>query len=577
MKYKLKGGTNPDVVKLVCENRNLEVRDLSLFLNPSKDSLSNPMIYVNMANAVNTFAKHVQNNGHMVVVVDSDTDGFCSSAMLINYCKVVFPNLAIDYIIHEEKKHGLTSQVMQEILDFNPTLVVIPDASSGDIKQHKELKGLGIDVIVLDHHEFKELSQDAIVVNNQVGEGNKTLSGGGMVMKFLEQIDTFLGIDYSQYFYDLASVSLVADSMQMNEPETRYYVTNGLQQVNNPLLKALISEGRDKNFDTISYDIAPTINAFIRVGEDQEKHDLFQALIGVEKTMDITVRGKGELQMDLNQYIATISNRIKSRQTREIKKALEHEDLILHTDNIPVTVAILDRDARPSLTGLIGNKLVEKYMKPALVLKRRENGEVGGSARTTDTFPNFKDFMEQSGYCIFCAGHQGAFGLAFAKGEVERFINNSQYMSLGEDSDAYVVDKVYPEGASAYDIIAIDELKNHWCRGFEKPLFYMKLKNVNPAELKVVGRRRDTIKIVHNFITYIKFKCSEEEVNKFLGTDIQDIELVGYFSTNEFMGSLQPQVEIVNMEFTARKSEKAEKIQKANEIQFGEGFGSFSW
>lgn len=576
MKYKLKGGTDSDIVRLVCNNRKLIVEDLQAFLNPCETSKTNPMIYINMEEAINLFAKHIKGNSKIVVLVDSDTDGYCSSATLINYIKVVFPHIETDYILHEEKKHGLTPEIMEKIQLKEPDLLIIPDASSGDVKQHKELKELCIDVIVLDHHEFDELSENAIVVTNQIGQGNKTLSGGGMVMKFLEQIDSFLGIEYSKFFCDLVGTSLVADSMMMVQPETRYYVTQGLDNINNPLLQSLISEGRSKNFDTISYDIAPTINAFIRVGTEEEKQDLFQALIGVQKEKTVKVRGQGELVMPLNQYIATISSRIKSRQTREIKKALEHKDLRLFTDNLPITIAILDAETRPSLTGLIASKLVEQYMKPALVLKEKDNGTIAGSGRSTDTFTTLKDYINDINISQFCAGHQSAFGIGFESlTKLFEFMSFIQGKTLGEDSDAYLVDKIYPSGASAYDIMAIDELKDHWCRGFERPLFYIKLENVNPNDLKVVGKNRNTIRITHNFITYIKFKCSEEEVSKFLGSDIQDIELVGYFSVNEFNGSIQPQVEIERMEYTIKKSKKMEQIQKSNEIQFGEEFGSF--
>ena len=569
MRYKLKGGEHHDIIKLICENRNMTEDGLKSFLNPTKDSISNPLDYLNMEEAIRVFAKHMKNENKVTVLVDSDTDGYCSSATLINYMKVVFPKVEVSYILHEDKAHGLTDEVMEELLSNMPDLVIIPDASSGDAKQHKVLKDVGIDVIVLDHHEFGELSQDAIVVTNQIGEVNNTLSGGGMV------IDKYLNIGYSEYFYDLVGASLVADSMMMSQPETRYYVTKGLENINNPLLKALVNDNKDKNFDTISYNIAPTINAFIRVGEEEEKRDLFKALIGVEEERDITIRGKGELTMPLNQYIATMSSRIKSRQNSEIKRALEHKDLELYTEDLPIVIALLDENTRASLTGLIANRLVNEYNKPALVLRYRSDGKISGSGRSTNTFNTFKDYMSSSKYVEFCVGHQSAFGCGFeSKSMLFEFMHSIKGVYLGEDSDVYIVDKAYLEGASAYDIMAVDELKNHWCRGFERPMFYVKLRNVSPSDLRVMGRKNDTICIKHNYISYIKFKCTEEEVELFNSKETRDIEIIGVFNVNEFNGTLQPQVEILNIEYT---KSNAPTPAIPTDTPFGFGYEGFEW
>lgn len=574
MKYKIKGSTNCDIIKLICENRNISEENMSKFLNPSKENLSNPLDYINLDLAVRLFAEHIKNKSDILVVVDSDTDGYCSSATLINYTRTVFPHINIDYVLHNEKKHGLTPYIMEKIFEKNPKLVIIPDASSGDIKQHKILKDSNIDVIVLDHHEFDELSREALVVTNQIGNVNRTLAGGGIVIKFLEQVDKYLGIQYSEYFYDLVGASLVADSMLMSEPETRYYVTKGLENINNPLLKALISENRDRNFDTISYDIAPTINAFIRVAEEEEKENLFKALIGHNDLMEITIRGRGTLEMPLNQYIATLGNRIKSRQNNEILKAL-NKNAEVYNQGYPISVTILDKNTRRSLSGLIANKLVERYNKPSLVLIETEEGKLAGSGRSTETFKTLKDYISETETTSVCAGHQSAFGLVFDNyDKLNEFLYKTKGKSLGEDSETFLVDKAYIGGASAYDIIAVDELRNHWCRGFERPLFYIKLENVLPSECNVIGKKNDTISIKHDYINYIKFKCSEEEVDRFDIKGPVNMEIIGVFNVNEYKGFVNPQVEILHMEYSDTNT--SNDIEPKEE-SFGFGFDTFSW
>jgi len=64
-------------------------------------------------------------------------------------------------------------------------LVIVPDAGSNDIAEHKKLRDRGIEVLVLDHHELESANSIACIVNNQLGDyPNKSLSGAGVVFKF---------------------------------------------------------------------------------------------------------------------------------------------------------------------------------------------------------------------------------------------------------------------------------------------------------------------------------------------------------------------------------------------------------
>ena len=92
------------------------------------------------------------------------------------------------------------------------------------------------------------------------------------------------------------------------------------------------------------------------------------------------------------------------------------------------------------------------------------------------------------------------------------------------------------------DIISVSELKDYWCRGFEEPKFYIKLSNINSGNVAVMGANRNTIKIVDNYISYIKFNCSEEVVKEFNEAGTFDIEIIGKFNLNEWNGRSFPQV-----------------------------------
>lgn len=138
--------------------------------------------------AVKCLLKHIENNNRILVGVDPDVDGYTAAASLINYLKKNFKGINLIYKLHTGKQHGLTDDIMP--IEDDVKLVIMPDASSNDYIKHKELKDKGIDIIVLDHHEAEKVSENAIVVNNQLcNYKNKHLSGVGIVYKFLQAID----------------------------------------------------------------------------------------------------------------------------------------------------------------------------------------------------------------------------------------------------------------------------------------------------------------------------------------------------------------------------------------------------
>lgn len=82
--------------------------------------------------------------------------------------------------MHQDKTHGL-SDAMAYIALHDYSLIICPDASSNDYEYHKELKERGKEIIILDHHEADHISEDAIVINNQLSNyPNKELSGVGV-------------------------------------------------------------------------------------------------------------------------------------------------------------------------------------------------------------------------------------------------------------------------------------------------------------------------------------------------------------------------------------------------------------
>lgn len=582
MKYTLRGSTNENLVERIFENRKVDIEQRNTFLRPSASCVMNPLVYDNMDLGFELYNKHLQLGNKILFVVDSDADGYCSSATIINYTRKTLGYNNIVYVMHESKKHGITKEILAEIYAHKPSLVVVADAGSADYKAHEELASKGIEVLVIDHHECEKYSEHAVVINNQLSEnGNKTLSGAGMVLKFLEYLDMKYEIDHAPYYYDLVAIALVADGMVMTEEETRYYVLEGLDNIYNPFLQSLTGGSADGTFEYIGYNVAPNINAIIRVGDEKTKSDLFDAMICEDRMEVIKLRGQGDVEMPLPQYIMKMADRLKSKQTREVKKILDAKDTIVVTENYPITFLIHENEDAQSLSGLIANRLVDKYNKPALVLMKKEqvikNGEdevvkvrYNGSARSTSGFKNFKDYLDKTKKFLYCAGHQGAFGISIESKEFSELMTILMHQSLPNEENCHVVDKAYLDGrVTATEILEVGEMKDYWCKGFEKPIFYIKLKNVDASDIVTMGATGNTIKITSNYINYIKFRCTNEELNVLLADGQKDIELIGTFNINEWNGRSFPQVIIEDIEIKESEENPFEDFDFSNFNAFG--------
>lgn len=549
MKYVVKPSTKDNLIERIFENRGID-SNKEEFLFPGIENVKDGSLYTNMNLAVETVLSHAKNQSTVLIVVDSDADGYCSNAMLKDYLEKWCSKLDINYIIHSTKAHGITQEVLEEVYRIKADLVLMADAGSNDYEQHKILKDMGVDVVILDHHECDRYSDDAIVVNNQLDPvGNKSLSGGGMVMKFLEVMDSYIGVGPSaEYYSDLCAVAMVSDSMIIKDLETRYYVMKGLYNINNGLFKELLKGKEEGAISDISYSIAPIINAIIRVSEQEDKEYLFRALCGDELDMKLEIRGKGEVDMDLPTYISKIGDRAKRLQTKLVNEVNNNEDFELIHDGLPFIIGITPGDFNNNLTGLLANKLADNYQKPCLILKDKD-GVLKGSARSTKGIEGFRDYLIDTSLFNYCEGHQGAFGVSIDLENLE--VLKAQYKdAIIETSDnGCVVEKAYDTySISPFDILQVGELNRFWSRGFEKPLFHIKLSGLPKTAASIIGKNNDTIRINHKSISFIKFKCSEDEIESIKSLNTINIEMIGEFVVNKWMGKTSPQVIIRDLE-----------------------------
>lgn len=568
MKYRL---VNPELNSPYLENllRERGVEDVKEYIKPTQNYLNDPAKLDNIEKGAELYLNVIKHNGNILIVVDSDCDGFTSATIIYQYTKKIAPEIKISYLLHEGKQHGLQDHI-DTILDKGDSydLIILPDSSSNDYKYHEQLKDIRIPALVLDHHLTDvEISDNAVVINNQLSTNypNKELTGAGVTYQFCRYIDNLLKVDYADYFMDLAAWGIIGDMGSVLEMENRYIIEKGLSNIHNFFFQTLIDKQsysmNDKvNSTTVAFYIVPLINAMIRVGTMEEKERLFGAFIDGTKKVSSNKRGAKGTEELLAVESARECTNAKNRQNKIKDNAVDSLEAKIYKlgliDNKVLFVRLDDDDDFPSeLNGLVAMQLSAKFKKPTIVARLNEEGFIRGSARglNESELSDFKTFLTDSGYFEYALGHANAFGCSI----------NNKYLS---DFHNYANDKLkdIDFGENVYDVNFISSANNKelekivndlgsypqlWGQHNPEPLIYIKDINLTPNDIQIIGKNKDTVKFEKFGITYIQFHAKQliEDLSNL--NDIK-MEIVGKANINEWMGRITPQVFIEGYEIS---------------------------
>ena len=526
----------------------------------------------------------VKANKRMVVIVDCDCDGYTSAAILINYLYDIFPTYIqnnLSYYMHDSKQHGLSDCIDWLLTVDNLGLVWCPDSSSNDYNEHKRLKDAGINVIVLDHHDADHISENAIIINNQLSDyPNKSFSGAGVTWQFCRYFDKLLKTDNADQYRDLVALGLDADMMSLTSIETKHLITSGLARPRNPFIVTIA----DKNSFSlkgkltpigVAFYIAPFVNSMTRSGTIEEKQLLFESMLKhcAFKVLPSTKRGHapGETETLVEQAVRVATN-VKNRQTKAQDDFLDTIETMIHRDNLlghKVLLFCLEPgQVDKNIAGLVANKIMAKYQRPVCMLTKTTTVEQGekldlpwdewetvehvsyaGSARGCDKtgVTDFKSICLETGYCNYAEGHPGAFGLSINQENIMDFLEKTDILLEDINDEAiYYVDYIYRgEDINPYNILDIASLDSLWGKDVDEPYVAIRNLKITPDMVTIYDKKGYTLKIqLFNRIALLKFNATEHDCEVFQtnNTGYIEVNIVGRCNENEWNGNITPQI-----------------------------------
>lgn len=395
------------LVDSVLRTRGLSRENVEALLNTQKKDMIDWRNLDNIHKGIELLLSHVKKKDLIGLLVDCDNDGVASSVEMYNYLKEYDPSIEIKVFLHKGKQHGLSYDVFDDIAKSGIKLLIVPDAGTNDIKQQNKLVALGINILNIDHHNYAdewEEVKNVVTINPQGSPNytNKSISGSGVVYKFLQGLDEALGINNADNYSDLAGMGCVADVMSGLELDTRYLMNCSVDQtkLKNPFLKYLIIKkigNGDLNLTSMAWNIVPCINSVMRLGTSVEKEAVFNAFINIEGNEEVLETGYKK------------ANACKSRQDRLKKTALDfcvkkiEEQGLCEYPVIILDVTNLFED--DGLNGVIANGLSETFNRPIIVIGGDNDINRGSCRNTNESMcSNFRNWCKGTELFDLCEG-----------------------------------------------------------------------------------------------------------------------------------------------------------------------------
>ena len=519
-----------NLLATILSNKNISSEnEIEKFLNPTRNDFYDPFLMPDMKIAVDRILEAMSKKEKIIIYGDYDVDGITSITVL----KQFLEDRGIEvgqYIPNRlNEGYGLNKKAIEEIVKQKYTLMITVDCGISGVEEVEYTNSLGIETIITDHHEQGEEIPNALAVVDAKRKDNKypfnQLAGVGVVFKLIQALGICLGLEEKEYlkYLDLVCVGTISDIVPLVD-ENRVIAKLGLKLVQvtkNIGLKTLLDTVGYKKIDsiTISFGVAPRINACGRMGFQNEALDLF--LTKSEKeAMEISDR--------LNEY-----NR--ERQDTEKKIFSEALQKIEKSEKDKPCIILGSENWHHGVIGIVASKVTDMYFKPSILICF-EDGIGKGSGRSVPGFDLHEALSKCDKYVEKFGGHSMAIGITVTQDNFNKFKEEFEEYTKNSDIDKIVPIIYIDQEVTLKDINlkAAKELQllEPFGEGNKMPLFLYKNLRIDSIRALSEGKHlKLTLKDDNYIIDAIGFNMGAL-ANEYLIGD--KIDVVGTLEINSF-------------------------------------------
>lgn len=524
-------------------NKGLENKEeIDVFLNPTRKDFHDPYLMPDMEIAVKRIVQAIENKEKVIIYGDYDVDGITSITVLKKF--LADRGLEVDSYIPNrlDEGYGLNKNAIDKIVEDGYSLMITVDCGISGIEEIDYANSLGLETIVTDHHEPAEILPKALAVVDAKRKDNKypnnQLAGVGVVFKLTQAISQVYNLDEKEYlkYLDIVCVGTISDIVPLVD-ENRVIAKLGLKLVEvtrNVGLKALLTSIGYKKIDSssISFGVAPRINACGRMGHEQDALQLFLTDNIVEAN-NITKK--------LNEYNKERQN-IEKRIFDEVMIKIEKDE------KDKPCIVLADENWHHGVIGIVSSKVTEMYYKPSILICF-EDGEGKGSGRSIPGFDLHDALSKCDKYIDRFGGHSMAIGISVSKENFNNFKEDFENFVSNTNIDELVpVIKVDEEVTSkdiGVDIVKELSMLEPFGEANKMPIFMYKNLKINSIRALSDGKHlKLSLKDEGTVIDAIGFNMGYL-VDDFLLGD--KVDVLGNLEINSFNGRESVQINLKDL------------------------------
>lgn len=428
----------PRLVRRILSQRGICGREAALrFLNPRLADLEDPFLLREMDDAVARIFRAADEGEHVCIYGDYDVDGV--SAVTLLYTVLRAYGVHVDYFIpvRTREGYGLSEEGIAHAVEKCgevPHLVITVDCGTSSVAEVERLNELGVDVVILDHHEGGPAGRPpaVAVVNAKLEEESPFtyLCSAGVVFKLAHALlkrRRLPGFDLKQYL-DLVATATVADIVPL-VGENRLLTRHGLRvmerggNVGIQAINRVTELNRRPGASHVSFRIGPRLNA---AGRMDSPMDALHLLMTEDPARAMQLAQRLEAHNRARQQE-------EEKIRREAMEMLENGNFDAERDRV---IVLGSRTWHPGVVGIVASLLMRRYHKPTFIISLDENGLGKGSGRSVPGISLVQAIHRCADTLVSGGGHEMAAGLVIREEMIDAFRRKF---------DAFVANAVSPD------------------------------------------------------------------------------------------------------------------------------------
>ncbi len=482
-------------------NRNIFSREAAnLYIKPRIALMHDTFLMKDLEKAIKIIIRARDLGKKIFIYGDYDVDGITSTVILYKALKQF--GCIVEYYIPNRRYegYGLNKNCVKVMKERGCDVVFTCDNGIAAIDEALYIKELGMEFIVLDHHEpafsddGKDILPDADAIVDCKQEKCeypfKALCAGGMSYKFVKALFEFseTELDGAAELFVFAAIATVCDIVDLCD-ENRIIVRNGLRVLNsgrrmNPGIKALLecqSLKKKITEETLGFIIGPCINASGRIESAVQAVELF-------------------LEEDYEKALKKARSLVEINEERKKITSESYERVIYNIENSDIkndkVMVIYDENVDESVMGIVAGRIKEHYYKPVIVISKGEEFDKG-SGRSVEGYNIFENLSANKELFVKFGGHKMAAGLSIEHKNVDilrKRLNESCTLTEKELTEVIRIDSDI--SFSDITIELAEELNLMRPFGKENPQALFATKGVIVKSIRYVGANGDIIQFV---------------------------------------------------------------------------------